>query len=76
MCPKGPFSGSEVAFSTALPEGAAATERALDILGHVQVRAAYGDLWQCLCYINGRSHGAGMHLGAIHDHLYTGRHVM
>ncbi|CAL5224783.1 g7526 [Coccomyxa viridis] len=36
VCPKGPFSGSEVAFSVALPEGAAATERAQAILGLVE----------------------------------------
>ena len=37
VCPKGPFSGSELGFSVAIPEGAAATQRAWDILGSVQV---------------------------------------
>ena len=34
--PKGPFSGSELAFALALPEGAAAAERAWDIAGAAQ----------------------------------------
>ena len=34
--PKGPFSGSELSFALALPEGAAAAERAWDIAGAAQ----------------------------------------
>lgn len=37
LCPKGPFSGSEVTIPFALPEGGAGIQRAWDILSSVQV---------------------------------------
>ncbi|CAK0787868.1 hypothetical protein CVIRNUC_011090 [Coccomyxa viridis] len=36
LCPRGPFSGSELSFALALPEGATAAERAWDIAGGAQ----------------------------------------
>ena len=59
VCPKGPFSGSEVAFSVAIPEGAAAAEKALDILSLVQVWLACSSPQQHF-WLGVRLHRAGI----------------